>query len=106
MNVLKVICREKTARQYLVMPISLLGQTLTVAIADPLNVFVMDDLRNVTGKEIEIVIASESQILQAIDQFYKSASAAMSQAGMSAETKNLKSCMSQGQPGRQPARAG
>ena len=67
---LKNIIGEKTARQYLVMPLSLLGQTLTVAIADPLNVFVMDDLRNVTGKEIEIVIASESQILRVIDQFY------------------------------------
>ena len=55
---LKSVLPEKCARQYLVMPISLLGQTLTVAIADPLNVFIMDDLRNVTGKEIEIVIAS------------------------------------------------
>src|SRR5271155_5368507 len=49
---LKSVLGEKSARQYLVMPISLLGQTLTVAIVDPLNVFVMDDLRNVTGKEI------------------------------------------------------
>ena len=68
---LKNVIGEKTARQYLVMPISLLGNTMTVAVADPLNVFVIDDLRNVTGKEIEIVIASESQILKVIDQFYK-----------------------------------
>jgi type IV pilus assembly protein PilB len=79
---LKSILPEKSARQYLVMPLSLLGQTLTVAIADPLNVFILDDLRNVTGKEIEIVIASESQILRVIDQFYKSTSAAMAQANM------------------------
>ena len=58
----------------------MLGQTLTVAIADPLNVFIMDDLRNVTGKEIEIVIASESQILRAIDQFYQFSLRAMAQA--------------------------
>ena len=77
---LKSILGEKTARQYLVIPLSLLGNTLTVAIADPLNVFIMDDLRNVTGKEIEIVIASESQILKVIDQFYNSASADVTQA--------------------------
>ena len=67
---LKSILGEKIARQYLVMPLSMIGQTITVAIADPLNVNVMDDLRNLTGKEIEVVIASESQILRVIDQFY------------------------------------
>ena len=72
---LKSILSEKSARQYVVMPLSLLGQTMTVAIADPLNVFVLDDLRNVTGKEIEIVIASESQILGVIDKFYNAAPA-------------------------------
>src|SRR5208282_515292 len=69
---LKSILGEKIARQYLAMPLSLLGSTLTVAIADPLNVFIKDDLRNVTGKEIEVVIASESQILRVIDKFYNS----------------------------------
>ena len=72
---LKSILSEKSARQYVVMPLSLLGQTMTVAIADPLNVFVLDDLRNVTGKEIEIVIASESQILGVIDKIYNAAPA-------------------------------
>jgi len=74
---LKSVMSEKTARQYNVMPMSILGQTMTVAIADPLNVFMLDDLRNVTGKEIEIVIASESQIQKSINQFYKSATPAM-----------------------------
>ncbi len=73
---LKAIISEKMARQYMVMPLSLLGQSLTVAISDPLNVSIMDDLRNVTGKEIEIVIAAESQILKAIGQFYAPAAAA------------------------------
>ena len=86
---LKSILPEKSARQYLVMPLSLLGQTLTVAIADPLNVFILDDLRNVTGKEIEIVIASETQIVKAIDQFYNSASSAMTHAGQNAEPKDF-----------------
>ncbi|MDE2008588.1 MAG: Flp pilus assembly complex ATPase component TadA [Candidatus Omnitrophica bacterium] len=70
---LKNVIVEKTARQYVVVPLSLLGQTLTVAIADPLNVFIMDDLRNITGKEIEFVIAPASQILKVMDRFYKPA---------------------------------
>jgi len=82
---LKSIFPEKSARQYLAMPLSLLGQTLTVAISDPLNVFIMDDLRNVTGKEIEIVIAAESQILGVINQFYNSASVGLAPAGLNVE---------------------
>src|ERR1700690_502635 len=86
---LKSILPEKSARQYMVMPISLLGQTLTVALADPLNVFILDDLRNVTGKEIEIVIASESQILRVIDQFYKASSADLAHASLHAQAKDF-----------------
>lgn len=86
---LKSILTEKSARQYLAMPLSLLGSTLTVAIADPLNLFIKDDLRNVTGKEIEIVIASESQILRVIDQFYNSASTALAHASLNASPKDF-----------------
>ena len=86
---LKSVIGEKTARQYMVMPISMLGQTLTLAIADPLNVFVLDDLRNVTGKEIEIVLASESQIAVVIDHFYNSTPVPMAQAGLNMEGKGI-----------------
>jgi len=82
---LKSVLGEKTARQYLAMPLSMLGTTMTVAVADPLNVFILDDLRNVTGKEIEIVIAAESQISRAIDQYYNSASQALAQASENLE---------------------
>ena len=88
---LKGVLGEKTARQYQVMPLSLLGQTMTVAIADPLNVFALDDLRNVTGKEIEIVIASESQIVRAIDQFYNAASASASHATGNSRSSDFES---------------
>jgi len=86
---LKSILTEKSARQYLVMPLSMLGQTLTVAIADPLNVFALDDLRNVTGKEIEIVIASESQLTKVIDQFYKQASAGAASGNQGGESRDF-----------------
>lgn len=67
---LKQIVPEKTARQYCVIPLSSFSDTITFAVSDPLNVFTIDDLRNITGKEVDIVIAAASQIRQAIDQFY------------------------------------
>ncbi len=71
---LKEYIPEKTAKQYNIVPLSIFGETLTIAVSDPLNVFLADDLRNITGKTIDIVLASDSQISRAIDQFYASAS--------------------------------
>ena len=71
---LKSLVPEKIARQYSIVPISSFADTLTVAVSDPLNVFAIDDLRNITGKTIDIVLTSESQILRSLDQFYVSAS--------------------------------
>ncbi len=67
---LKAVISEKVARQYRIMPISKLGDTITVAISDPLNVFAIDDIRNVTGKIVDVVMGAESQILKSIDTFY------------------------------------
>jgi type IV pilus assembly protein PilB len=101
---LKSVLPEKAARQYTVMPLSLLAQTLTVAIADPLNVFIMDDLRNLTGKEIEIVIASESQILKVIDQFYKRDASNLTEANQ--KTGNIDFEILQKQQEEAPAEGG
>lgn len=73
---LKDVVPEKTARQYGIIPLSCLDQSLTVALADPLNIFIIDDLKNITGKEIDIVMSTESEILKAIDVFYGSDSIA------------------------------
>jgi type IV pilus assembly protein PilB len=67
---LKEIVPERISRLYQIVPISLLDYTLTVAISDPLNVFVIDDLKNITGKEVDIVISTASEITKAIDRFY------------------------------------
>jgi len=67
---LKAIVTEKIARQYRIMPLSKLGDTITVAISDPLNVFAIDDIRNVTGKTVDVVMGAESQILKSIDTYY------------------------------------
>jgi type IV pilus assembly protein PilB len=61
---------ESIARHQTLIPIALEGKTLTIAMSDPLNVFAIDDLRLMTGKEINVVIASENEIKNAIEKYY------------------------------------
>src|SRR3954467_5608377 len=61
---------EEVANKYSVLPISKLGAMLTMAMADPTNVFAMDDIKFMTGLNVEPVIASESSIQQAIAKYY------------------------------------
>lgn len=70
---LEEIIPERTARQYRIIPISMLESTITVAIADPLNVFAIDDLKNLTGCEIDVVMSTDTEIMEAIENFYGSA---------------------------------
>lgn len=62
---------EQICRQYQIVPLSRIGDTLTVAMADPLNIFALDDLKSMTGCEIDIVLSSEEDIKSAIDTQYK-----------------------------------
>jgi type IV pilus assembly protein PilB len=61
---------ESVARHQTLIPIAVEGKTLTIAMSDPLNVFAIDDLRLMTGREINVVIASESEIKSAIERYY------------------------------------
>ncbi len=69
-EVLKLIPKN-VARKYMVLPVGKIGNTLTVALTDPLNVLVFEDLERITGCEINPVIASRSEIKQALDIHYK-----------------------------------
>jgi len=69
---LKVVVPEKIARQYKIVPLSQLDNTITVAIADPLNVFALDDLKSITGNMIDIVMSTETEIQAAIENYYGS----------------------------------
>jgi type IV pilus assembly protein PilB len=67
--VIKLIS-EDVALKYSVLPISKVGATLTLAMADPTNVFAMDDIKFMTGLNVEPVIASESSIQVAVAKYY------------------------------------
>jgi type IV pilus assembly protein PilB len=69
--IIKVIPAE-TARKYQILPLSRSGATLTIAMADPTNVFAMDDIKFMTGYNVEPVVASESSLEEAIERYYGS----------------------------------
>ena len=67
--VVKLIPYE-TAKVYQILPLSRVGDLLTIAMVDPTNVFAMDDIKFMTGFNIERVVASESSIIEGIDKAY------------------------------------
>ncbi|MEK7795464.1 MAG: ATPase, T2SS/T4P/T4SS family, partial [Candidatus Hydrogenedentota bacterium] len=61
---------ETLARQYQMLPVSVTGDVLTLAMADPLNIMALDDLRMLTSYEIEPVVALQSELIQTIEKHY------------------------------------
>ena len=82
-SVVKLIPYE-TAKRYQILPLSRVGSSLTIAMVDPTNVFAMDDIKFMTGFNIEPVVASESSILEGIEKAY----------GQSGSEENLESVLS------------
>jgi type IV pilus assembly protein PilB len=70
-GITKLIPME-TALKFQVLPLSRVGSSLTLAMADPTNVFAMDDIKFMTGFNIEPVVASETAITDAIKKNYGS----------------------------------
>ncbi|MBI4915442.1 MAG: type IV-A pilus assembly ATPase PilB [Acidobacteria bacterium] len=70
-SVAKIIPAD-LARKYNVIPVNKTGATLTVAMADPTNIFAMDEITFMTGYRVEPVVSSEEAIREAIDRYYGS----------------------------------
>src|SRR5919198_1092333 len=67
--VVKLIPQD-TAKRYQILPLSRVGASLTIAMVDPTNVFAMDDIKFMTGFNIEPVVASETAIMEGIEKAY------------------------------------
>jgi type IV pilus assembly protein PilB len=67
--VVKAIPPE-TAYKYQIIPLSRSGATLTIAMTDPTNVFAMDDIKFMTGYNVEPVVASETAVNEALERYY------------------------------------
>ncbi len=68
-SVLRLIPQE-VAQKYSVLPLSRVGATLTLAMVDPTNVFAMDDIKFMTGLNVEPVVVAEVSIQHAISRYY------------------------------------
>ncbi|HEX8138247.1 MAG TPA: type IV-A pilus assembly ATPase PilB [Pyrinomonadaceae bacterium] len=68
-SVIRLIPQD-VAQKYSVLPLSRVGATLTLAMVDPTNVFAMDDIKFMTGLNIEPVVVSEASVHEAIAKYY------------------------------------
>ncbi len=64
---------EKIARQFFLIPLSKIGKVLTVAMSDPLNIIAIDEVKLLTNYKIDLVIATENDIKEALDAYYGTA---------------------------------
>src|ERR687891_2628115 len=78
--VIKLVPPE-TAQKYQIVPLSRAGATLTIAMTDPTNVFAMDDIKFMTGYNVEPVVASETAVIDAITKNYRQNAAAAARGG-------------------------
>jgi type IV pilus assembly protein PilB len=67
--VLRLIPQE-VAQKHSVLPLSRVGATLTLAMVDPTNVFALDDVKFMTGLNVEPVVVAEGAVQQAIAKYY------------------------------------
>lgn len=89
-DIIKLI-PERMVRQYNIIPLSRMGDTITIAVSDPLNIFALDDLKTFTGCGIDIVLSPEDQISRAIEAQY------------SIETKNMQQILDEASSGQSTA---
>ncbi|WP_034386563.1 ATPase, T2SS/T4P/T4SS family [Deinococcus sp. YIM 77859] len=61
---------EATARRYVVVPVRLQGEALVVAMKDPRNVFALDDLKLITGRDIVPAVMAEKDIIRLIERYF------------------------------------
>ena len=66
---------SEVATKFAAIPIRKVGRTLTLAMADPLNLYAIDDIKFIVGLEVQPVVAAESAIKKTIDRFYGTANA-------------------------------
>ncbi|MBO7191033.1 MAG: Flp pilus assembly complex ATPase component TadA [Elusimicrobiaceae bacterium] len=71
---LQQIIPEKFARENMVIPLFVEEDTMAVALLDPTNLFLLDNIKMMSGKQVQPFIASKSQLLSAMDSFYATSS--------------------------------
>jgi type IV pilus assembly protein PilB len=78
-----------TAVKYQIVPLSRNGASLTIAMTDPTNVFAMDDIKFMTGYNVEPVVASETAVTEALERYYAGASSKSSSMSVTTGASSL-----------------
>ena len=68
-EIIKLVPKD-VAEKHLVIPVNRAGPSLIVAMSDPSNIYAVDDLKFLTGYNIEPVVASEVSVREAIEKYY------------------------------------
>src|ERR671921_276973 len=84
-----------TAQKYQIVPLSRSGATLTIAMTDPTNVFAMDDIKFMTGYNVEPVVASEAAVSDALERYFPSTPAAAARGDKPVQKKEKKVALQQ-----------
>jgi type IV pilus assembly protein PilB len=79
-EVIKMIPRD-VAERHSVIPIQQEGSTIVVAMSDPSNIYAMDDIKFLTGFNVEVVVSSETNIQSALDTYYEDLSSGADDGG-------------------------
>ena len=61
---------ERIERQFKLVPLFKIGDTLTIAMVDPLDIVALDEVKLATGLEVEVVVSPEPQIREAVDRYH------------------------------------
>jgi type IV pilus assembly protein PilB len=64
---------SEVATKFMALPISRSGRRLIVAMANPTNIFAIDDIKFITGYDVDAQVASEGSLKRALDRAYDSA---------------------------------
>ncbi len=65
---------EDVALKHVILPVNRAGSTLIIATADPSNIFAIDDVKFLTGYDVEVVVTAEQALTRAIDKYYDTSS--------------------------------
>jgi type IV pilus assembly protein PilB len=68
-EVIKMVPKE-VAQRHGIIPVEKQGSSLIVAVSDPSNIYAMDDIKFLTGYNVEMVVAAESSIREALEDYY------------------------------------
>ena len=71
LDIIKLIPKEVVLKHQII-PVNRTGATLIVSMADPSNIFAIDDIKFLTGYNVEVVVASEQAIEGAVEKYYTS----------------------------------